>query len=127
MSIFVSKAEARKALDDAIDSEGKARKALGMTMMMEFPDEHLKADHWAVTEAVLATKAAIDAFAAACEEEARAGIADWIAAAPARMDAQAAAGAQPHHYMHTIGQLAAAASLAEAIKNKVDLEGKGAT
>ena len=36
------------------------------------------------------------------------------------------AGAQPLHYMHTIGQLAAAASLAEAIKNKADQEDRGA-
>ena len=75
---------------------------------------------------VAATNAAIDAFAAACEEETRAGIVAWIAATPARMDAQAAAGAQPLHYMHTIGQLAAAASLAEAIKNKADQEDRGA-
>ena len=73
----------------------------------------------------VATRAAVDVFAAACEEETRAGIAAWIAAAPARMEAQSAAGAQPLHYMHTIGQLAAAASLADAIRNKADLKDQG--
>jgi hypothetical protein len=112
----MNKDEARRALDAAIESEGERSIQL------------LDRNHEWNADVVAATNAAIDAFAAACEEEARAGIAAWIAAAPARMDAQAAAGAQPLHYMHTIGQLAAVASLAEAIKNKVDLnEGKGAT
>ena len=73
-------------------------------------------------ESGAATTAAVDAFAAACEEETRASIVAWIAAVPDRMEAQAAAGAQSISYMHTIGQLAAATSLAEAIRNKADLK-----
>jgi hypothetical protein len=38
------------------------------------------------------------------------------------MESQAAAGAQSLHYMHDIGQLAAAAGLAVAIRNKADLK-----
>ena len=112
----MNKDEARRALDAAIESERGG------------PYNYLNRNHEWNVDVVAAPNAAIDAFAAAREEETRAGIVAWIAAAPARMDAQAAAGAQPLQYMHTLGQLAAAASLAEAIKNKVDLnEGKGAT
>lgn len=118
MSTFMSKAEARAALAVALDNEGKARKALGMTIQMEFPD----ADHYAVTEAMKATRAAIDAFAAACEEETRASIVAWIAAAPARMDARKAAGAQAIHYMHEIGMRTTATDIAESIRTKADLE-----
>lgn len=125
MTIPGIKSEARHALDMALDNEGKARKRMGMTEMMEFPGGQLEDDRESLVKAVASTKAAIDAFAEECRAETRAGIVAWIAAAPARMDAQAAAGAQPLHYMHTIGQLAAAASLAEAIKNKADQEDRG--
>jgi hypothetical protein len=107
MTLVMNKVEARAAVDLAIEDEG------------ENP-HHLHRRHEWLASKVAVTDAALDAFAAACEEETRAGIAAWIADAPARIAAQSAAGAVPLHYMHTIGQLAAAADLAEAIRNKVD-------
>ena len=126
MTMTTSKTKAREDLELALVSEARAWRRLGRTAteMMEqiSHSSPMLGDRASADEAAAATKAAIDAFATACEEETRAGIADWIAAAPARMEAQAAAGAQSLHYMHDIGQLAAAAGLAEAIRNKVDLE-----
>ena len=111
------------ALEVAFENEGKARAKLNLTNMTEFPwsrPSNLVPSREAVSLAVSATRNAINIFEPVCEAETRASIANWIAAAPARMAAQAAAGAQSFHYMHTLGQLDAAASLAEAIRNKSD-------
>ena len=117
-----SKDRAREDLILALANEAIAWRRLGRTSTCPPNLGQMAGDRTSADEAAAVTRAAIDAFAAACEDEARAGIADWIAAAPARMDAQAAAGAQSLHHMHTIGQLDAAASLAKAIRNKSDLE-----
>ena len=125
MTAFMSKTEARAALEIALDNEGKARVKLGQTDMTEFPwsrHSNLGPNREAVSAAVSATKNAIDAFAAACEEETRASIVAWIAAAPARIDAQKAAGAKAIHYMHEIGMRTAATDIAESIRTKADLE-----
>ena len=122
MITSMSKAEARAALAIALDKEGKARVKLGRTEMMDFPYQRLGPDRDAVFAAVMATKEAVEAFATACEEEIRASIVSWIAAAPARMEAQKAAGAKAIHYMHEIGMRTAATDIAESIRNKADLE-----
>jgi hypothetical protein len=122
MTTFMCKDRAREDLNLALVNEARAWRRLGRTSTCLHPAGQMASDRASAMEAAAVTKAAINTFAAACEEETRAGIAAWIAAAPARMDAQIAAGAQPLHYMHDIGQRAAAASLADAIRNKADLE-----
>lgn len=121
----MNKVEARAALDLALANEASSWRAFARTEMkhrdMACP-AFLAAARVAVEKDVAATKAATDALVSSCEEETRARIVAWIAAAPARMEAQAAAGATSLHCMHDIGQLAAAAKLAEAIKNKSDLK-----
>jgi hypothetical protein len=75
----MNKAEARTALNIALDNEGRARKHLGMTNVK---------DNKSLSVAVGETKKAIDAFAVACEVETRNSIVSWIADTPARRDAQ---------------------------------------
>lgn len=118
----MNKSEARLALADALDKEGAARQRVGQAQAMDVPGDRLELALADWSSANMATLTAIKDLVSACEEETRAGIVSWIAAAPARMEAQAAAGAQSLHYMHDIGQLAAAAGFAEAIRNKADLK-----
>ena len=136
MTKHETKIKAREDLNLAIVNESYAWRKYASVEQGSSPDggqvnrgmprpTRMAMEHALAREAAAVTKAAVDALVAACEEATRAGIADWIAAAPSRMEAQSAAGAQSLHYMHTIGQLAAAASLADAIRNKADLGEQG--
>jgi hypothetical protein len=122
MASSMNKSKARVALTVALDIERKARLEFGRAEVIAITGQSLGLERATVAASELAVEESINALVRACEEEVRAGIAAWIADAPARIAAQSAAGAVPLHYMHTIGQLAAAADLAEAIRNKVDLK-----
>jgi hypothetical protein len=116
-----SKNRAYEDLILALANEAIAWRRLGRTSAGPHPGQ-LANDRASADEAAAVTRAAIDAFAAACEEETRASIVAWIAAAPARIDAQKAAGAKAIHYMHEIGMRTAATDIAEAVRTKADLE-----
>ena len=125
MTYIMTKTESRTALAIALRAEGRAQVKLGHMEMMQDSYAHLSSLREAVRTAKDATREAIDAFAVACEEATRAGIIDWIAAAPGRMAAQKAAGAVSIHPMYDEGLLAAASQLYDGLKNRADLEPKG--
>jgi hypothetical protein len=72
------KAEAREVLDKALTEEGRARTLLGMSKMMEFGEDYVRRDVAAVNLATLESKAAIDAYARACIDEAVAPALEYI-------------------------------------------------
>ena len=121
----MNKSEARLALADALDKEGAARQRMGQAQAMDVPGDRLELAIADWSSATMTTLTAIKDLMVACEEETRASIVKWIAAAPDRMDAQKSAGAKAIHHMHEIGLRTAASDIAESIRTRADLMEKG--